>query len=40
MSVNDGEGKEAAIESVLYDHRIIYFKIEFNFENSIDIAKF
>ena len=40
MSVNDGEGMEVVIESVPYNHNIIYFKIEFNFENSIDIATF
>jgi len=40
MSMNDGHGMEAVVESVPYNHSIIYFKIEFNFANSIDIAKF
>ena len=40
MSVNDGDGMEEAVQSIPYEHNSIYLKIEFNFENSTDIAKF
>lgn len=40
MSVNRGDGSEEAIEQIQYRVSHIYLKIEFDFEDSIDLATF
>lgn len=40
MSVNDGSGGEEPIESIRWDGDVIDLKIEFDYENSVDLARF
>ncbi|AOZ94026.1 glycoside hydrolase family 43 protein [Paenibacillus crassostreae] len=40
MCVNGGDGWEETVESVVFTGEYIYFKIEFNFEDSLDQARF
>lgn len=40
MCVNDGEGQEQIVEKVALDKVVVYLKIHFNFDDSIDLAHF
>lgn len=40
MCVNRGDGSEVELERIRYDGSQIFLKIEFNFDNSIDLASF
>lgn len=40
MCVNDGTGKEKEVASLPYQNDVIYVKIEYNFEQSVDQARF
>lgn len=40
MSVNNGDGREHIVESILYDVPAVYLKIQFEYEDSTDIAYF
>jgi beta-xylosidase len=40
MCVNRGDGNEEVVEKILFFGNEIYLKIEFNFEDSIDLAEF
>lgn len=40
MTMNDGSGSEQVIESLAYDAHQVYLKIEYDFTNSIDEARF
>jgi beta-xylosidase len=40
MCVNGGGGGEETVERLQYEDSLIYLKVHFNFENSVDIASF
>jgi beta-xylosidase len=40
MCMNDGNGGESIVEKNLFNGELVHLKIEFNFDDSIDIAKF
>ncbi|MBB6694982.1 glycosyl hydrolase 43 family protein [Cohnella xylanilytica] len=40
MSVNDGNGLEETVEAAAYEDRLVYLRIEFDFEDSADTATF
>ncbi|OAS89084.1 MULTISPECIES: glycoside hydrolase 43 family protein [Metabacillus] len=40
MTKNRGDGSEEIIEKIPFQENLIYVKIEFNFEDSCDVAKF
>ncbi|WP_339217315.1 glycoside hydrolase 43 family protein [Paenibacillus sp. FSL W7-1279] len=40
MSVNDGSGREKELETVRYPGREVHLRIDFDFENSKDVASF
>ncbi|MFP4977781.1 glycoside hydrolase 43 family protein [Paenibacillus sp. CN-4] len=40
MCVNGGDGHEETVERVMFTGRQVYLKIDFNFEDSLDEAKF
>lgn len=40
MSVNDGSGREKELETVRYRGREVHLRIDFDFENSKDVASF
>ena len=40
MTVNDGDGQEQIVETIPCDAPVVYFKIQFEFEDSIDLAYF
>ncbi len=39
-TVNNGDGKEEIVEQVTFKGDTVYFKIDFNFDDSIDLAQF
>lgn len=40
MCVNSGDGSEEVVEKIPFTRNHIYLKIQFNFENSLDLAEF
>jgi len=40
LSVNDGDGGERVVEEKLIKGSLIYLKIDFNFVNNVDLARF
>ena len=40
MCVNSGDGSEEVVEEILFSGNCIYLKIQFNFEDSLDLAEF
>lgn len=40
MCVNDGDGCEETVDSVVFTGERVYLKIDFNFEESLDQAQF
>ncbi|SHN27634.1 glycoside hydrolase family 43 protein [Gracilibacillus kekensis] len=40
MTMNNGEGQEQIVEEQAYPDQHVYLKIDFDFENSVDLAQF